>query len=247
MDTGESSLTYSWTATAVPSGATRPAFSANGTNAAQNSTATFSKAGNYTFQVTITYPGDVTITSSVNVTVNQTLSAITLSPSFANLNAGATQQFAATGYDQFGNALTSQPTFTWTTSVAGGAINSSGLFTSPNTTALGTVTAAYPLPGGGSLSGNSVVIVTEHAPTVATPASAVLGGSPVTTAALSVLGADVDGASRLTYTWTATAVPSGARSPRSAPTAPTPRRTAPPPSARRATTRSRSRSPTRAA
>ena len=38
-------------------------FSDNGTNAAQNTTAAFSMAGNYTFQVTITDPGGLTATS----------------------------------------------------------------------------------------------------------------------------------------------------------------------------------------
>ena len=161
---GAGSLTYTWTATAVPSGAAAVTFSASSTNAAQNSTATISKAGSYTFLVTITDPSNLTATSSVTVTVNQTLTSITTSPPFAILNAGSAQQFTATGYDQFGNALTAQPTFTWTTNVSGGAINpSSGLFASPNTTAIGTVTAGYPLAGGGSLNGSGWVIVTDHA------------------------------------------------------------------------------------
>ena len=43
--TGASSLTYTWTATALPSGAAPVTFSASGTNAGQNSTATISTAG----------------------------------------------------------------------------------------------------------------------------------------------------------------------------------------------------------
>ena len=58
------------------------------THAAQDSTVTFSEAGNYTFQVTITDPSNRTATSSVNVSVNQTLTAIAISPLFATLNAG---------------------------------------------------------------------------------------------------------------------------------------------------------------
>ena len=57
----------------------------------------------------------MTATSSVNVTVNQTLTAITVSPASINLTAGATQQFTATAEDQFGAALATQPTFTWAT------------------------------------------------------------------------------------------------------------------------------------
>ena len=104
VDTGEASLTYTWTATTVPSGATAPTFSVNGTNAAKSTTATFSKAGSYTFQVTITDPGSLSVTSSVDVTVNQTLTTIVVSPASVTLNTGATQQFTASAKDQFGNA-----------------------------------------------------------------------------------------------------------------------------------------------
>ena len=44
---GASSLTYSWTVTAVPSGAAQPRFNDNDDNTAQNSTVTISKAGSY--------------------------------------------------------------------------------------------------------------------------------------------------------------------------------------------------------
>ena len=79
-DAGESNLTYTWSTTGTPPAAV--SFSANGSNAAKNTTATFTAAGNYSFQVTITDPGGLTATSSVNVTVNQTLTAIAVSPAF---------------------------------------------------------------------------------------------------------------------------------------------------------------------
>ena len=104
---------------------------ANGSNAAKNSTATFSKAGNYSFQVTITDAGGLSTTSTVNVTVNQTLSSINVTPATATLNENQTQQFSATGFDQFGNALTSQPSFTWSKASGVGSIDSSGLYTAP--------------------------------------------------------------------------------------------------------------------
>ena len=47
-----SGLTYTWAATAKPSGS-NPVFSVNGTSAAQNTSVTFDTAGVYTFQVTI--------------------------------------------------------------------------------------------------------------------------------------------------------------------------------------------------
>ena len=54
-DAGESNLTYTWATTGTPPAAVT--FSANGSNAAKNTTATFTKAGSYTFQVTITDAG----------------------------------------------------------------------------------------------------------------------------------------------------------------------------------------------
>src|SRR5207244_8347156 len=61
-DGGETHLTYTWAVTAGPSGVT---FSANGTNAAKSSTATFTQAGTYTFQVTVTDQDGLTVTSQV--------------------------------------------------------------------------------------------------------------------------------------------------------------------------------------
>ena len=56
-------------------------------------------------------------------------------------DAGATQQFTATGKDQFGVALATQPTFTWATTT--GTISAGGLLTAPSTSAInGTVTAS---------------------------------------------------------------------------------------------------------
>ena len=208
-DTGESTLTYTWTATTLPSGATSPTFSANGSNAAKSTTATFSKAGTYGLTVTIADPGGLTATSLVSVTVAQTLTAIAVGPTTVNLAASATQQFAAVANDQFGNALTTQPGFTWASTVTGGSISSSGLFTAPATSATGTVTATS-----GAVSGNATVTVANTAPTVASAASATPSPVTGTTTALTALGADADtGESTLTYTWTATTVPSGATSP----------------------------------
>src|SRR5262249_46346910 len=53
---GEASLRYSWSVSG-PSGVT---FSANGTNAAKNTVASFGQAGTYTFQVTITNASGLT-------------------------------------------------------------------------------------------------------------------------------------------------------------------------------------------
>ncbi len=148
---GESSLTYTW----ASSGPAAVSFSANGTNASKNSTATFTKAGSYTFTVTIKDSGGLTVTSNVNVTVNQTLTSISVSPASASVAVKGTQQFTATAKDQFGTAMASQPSFTWSTS-GGGTISSSGLFTASTVGGPFTITAS-----GGGKSGTSSVTVTS--------------------------------------------------------------------------------------
>ncbi len=87
------------------------------------------------------------------------LTTITVAPSSASVQTGGTQQFTATGFDQFGNPMSPQPTFTWSVS-GGGTINSSGLFTA-GSTAGGpfTVTAAS-----GTVSGTASVTVTSVPP-----------------------------------------------------------------------------------
>jgi autotransporter-associated beta strand protein len=202
---GQSNLTYTWATTGTPPGPV--SFSANATNAAQNTTATFTAAGSYAFQVTITDAGGLSTTSSVNVTVEQALTSITVSPASASLNAAATAQFTATGYDQFGTALSVQPTFAWGTSA--GSISTAGLLTASNTSGVATVTASS-----GAVNGTATVTVTNHTPTVAKAAAATPNPVTGTTASLSVLGADVDtGEASLIYTWVTTISPNGATSP----------------------------------
>ena len=129
-DGGEGSLTYTWATTGTPPAAVT--FSANGTNAAKNVVATFTKAGSYSVQVTIRDQGNLTVTSSVNVTVNQTLTRINVVPPSASVVVGTTQSFNATALDQFGVALASQPIFAWSVN-GGGTISSLGLFTAGST------------------------------------------------------------------------------------------------------------------
>src|SRR5262249_52208318 len=124
----ESALSYIWAATAVPPGAVAPSFSVNGTNAAKDTTASFAAAGNYIFQVTITDSAGLTATSIANVTVNQTLTSIAVAPPAATVPDGGTLQFAAVAHDQFGQALSAQPSFTWSLAPGGlGAIDPTGL------------------------------------------------------------------------------------------------------------------------
>jgi hypothetical protein len=200
---GESTLTYTWAATTVPAGATAPTFSANGTNAAKNATATFSAAGAYVLTATITDANKASTTSSVSVTVSQTATSITVAPTSVGVAAGATQQFTATVFDQFGAALVNQPAINWSTTT--GSITQGGLFTSAGAAA--TVTAAD-----GSLSANAQVLLYQP-PTVVNAAAASPGTVTGKTTNLSVLGADAGGEPSLTYTWIATTLPSGAAQP----------------------------------
>ncbi len=128
-DGGESNLTYTWAATGTPPAPV--SFSANDSNAAKNTTATFSQAGNYSLQVTITDAGGLSATSTVNVTVNQTLTSIAVTPGTATLVENGKQQFTAVGYDQFGQVLASQPAFTWSQVSGVGSVSAAGLYTAP--------------------------------------------------------------------------------------------------------------------
>ena len=110
------------------------------------------------FTVTAT-SGSVSGTASVTVTAPPVLTKITVSPLSASVQTGGTQQFTATGLDQFGKPLSPQPSFTWAVS-AGGTIDTSGLFTA-GATAGGpfTVTASS-----GGVSGTASVTLTSVPP-----------------------------------------------------------------------------------
>ena len=159
-------LTYDWTVSSAPSGAPAPTFSANGTNAAASSTATFGAAGAYAFQVTVTDPSGQSSTSSVDVTVDQTLASISVTPGTATVGLAGTQQFTATALDQFGGALASQPAFTWSNTGAG-SVSSSGFYTAPASYGSDTVTAANE-----SVSGSAAVTIAIPAPTDLTATAA---------------------------------------------------------------------------
>ncbi|MBT8508659.1 hypothetical protein AZH53_09605 [Methanomicrobiaceae archaeon CYW5] len=101
------------------------------------------------------------ISDSVSVTVPlpaPVLTSIAVSPSTATVEIGETQQFTATGYDQYGDAMAGA-TFTWSSSDEGvGTVTSDGLFSAATggTTTItatsgliagdATATVALPLP-----------------------------------------------------------------------------------------------------
>ena len=157
-DGGEESLVYTWVAVGTPPAAVK--FSGNGTNAGKTSTATFSKAGNYTFQCIIKDAGNLTVASnSVAVTVNRVETpTIVIFPLTATLNITGTQQFAAGRVDQFGNVSASQEPFIWSLSDStSGNLSATGSFQA-NLTAGGpyTITAT-----GGGTSVSATVTVTS--------------------------------------------------------------------------------------
>ncbi|HZZ27478.1 MAG TPA: hypothetical protein VFE46_05670, partial [Pirellulales bacterium] len=203
-DSGQTDFTYTWSVSSLPGGAPMPIFSANGTNAAKNTTATFSQAGLYTFLVTASNAGASNATSSVSVVVNQTLTKITVAPATAGLNEHGTRQFSASATDQFNRP--DSVNLTWTS--GGGAITSGGFFTAGTTPGNFVTTATN-----GSVSGTANVTVSNAVPTIAVAASS--AASPVLNAStnLNVLGNDDAGETNLIYTWTVSAKPTGAVAP----------------------------------
>ncbi len=157
---GQSSLTYAWAPIGVPPAPV--SFSRTGTNAAQSAVATFTKAGTYSLQATITNPSGLHANSVVTVLVSQTLTTITVAPTNQTVGLGQTQAFTASAFDQFGNAMSTPPTFTWTVS-GGGSITSFGLFNAGTTVGAFTVTAT----AGGKTGATQVTV----ASTVPTPIS----------------------------------------------------------------------------
>jgi hypothetical protein len=152
---GAVSLTYSWSA--VGNLASGVSFSANGTNAAKNTTVTFPAAGMYDIRVVATDASGLSAISDTTVTVVQTLTSIAITPAGfpANLaiTTGGVQQYSAVASDQFGMAMSFQPAMAWSSNA--GSINSyTGLFTAPTTTQSVTLTAST-----GSLNGTLVVAV----------------------------------------------------------------------------------------
>ena len=154
-DGGETSLKYTWSTTSLPTGAVAPTFSANGINAAKNTTVTFANSGAYRFTVTIADAAGLTTTSAVAVNVSQTLTTVVVTPGTANVRAGASQQFVALARDQFTRNMAIQPAVSWTTTV--GAITANGLYTAPGQATAARVTAAV-----GTKSASASVTVTPN-------------------------------------------------------------------------------------
>lgn len=194
-DGGESSLTYTWAATAGPGAVS---FSANGSNAAKQTTASFGRAGDYAFTVTIRDGTNDTVTSTVAVTVVSTFSSIAIAPQAITVNPGGSQQFRATAVDQFGIPVVEPQPISFAVS-EGGSISANGLFRAGSISGgPHTVTAT-----GGGKSGTSRVTISEPgAPFFAdVPTASEVYGK---TSRLEALGIDDGGEAGIRYTWAVT-------------------------------------------
>jgi hypothetical protein len=167
---GASSLTYTWATTG--SSPAPVSFSANGSDAARSVTATFSKAGSYTFEVTVRDLSGASASSSVTVAVNSTVSTVRVSPGSITVPAGGSEVFTGAAYDQFGTLITPQPALSWSVSQGSGMIDvATGVYVAPRARGTATVQASS-----GGVRGQASVAIT--APATITPPRA--PGAPVT-------------------------------------------------------------------
>jgi titin len=128
---GESNLIYTWSVVSAPAGAPAVTFSANGTNEAKNATATFGRAGTYTFRATITN-GTTSTSSDVALTINQQVTTVVISPGNALIRPGTAKQFTASANDQFGQAVSGAASATWSLPPGTpGTIDANGVYTAP--------------------------------------------------------------------------------------------------------------------
>ncbi len=125
-DGGEAALTYTWT---VNDTLDYPVvFSENGNHAASQTTATFSRSGEYAFHVVVRDAEGLTSASDVTVVVEPTASTLTVAPADATVQLGQTQAFTAEFRDQFGLAMALPPVPVWSVD-GGGTIDTLGRFT----------------------------------------------------------------------------------------------------------------------
>jgi polygalacturonase len=105
-----------------------------------------------TFTVTAT---DGSVQGTTNITATQVLTSVVVSPLSSSAPAGSTEQFSATAYDQFDDAMTGQ-SFNWSVTGSGNSIDDTGLLTLGDTFGTFTVTATD-----GSVQGSAGVTATQ--------------------------------------------------------------------------------------
>jgi hypothetical protein len=196
---GEASVTYTWSTVGTPPAPV--AWSVNGTNAAKDVTATFTRAGNYLLAVTMAQGTELPLTTGVAITVGQVPTTLTIAPTSATLALNATQAFTvgSTGTDQFGQAITTLlPTWTLT---GAGTLSTTGSYTAP--AAPGGPHTVQATVGPRAVSAPVTVVNTTPVLSSITGAATVTG----TTVTLTANATDDGGLANLIYTWTQTGTP----------------------------------------
>ena len=168
-DNKPQALTYTWS---VASGGSVTFSASNGTTTGDVCMATFQAAGSYTLQVAVS-DGKDSVAATVDVTVNQTLSTIAIAPDPVTMPTGGTQQFSATAKDQFGNALATQPPFTWSCSGGGSIDANTGAYSAINANA-SVVVSAVATVGSASASDSADVTVLVLDSVTVSPADVVM-------------------------------------------------------------------------
>ena len=177
-DGGESTLNYSWSVTSRPTDAPLPTIAISGTNAAKSTLVTFGAAGSYTFVVVVQDGSGLAVASSVSVQVQQTTSAITVSPGTLSLQNGQTRQFTASASDQFGHAMTIAPSFSWGVDAGGiGGITPAGVYNAPG---FGTGSATVRVSVGAISATAAVTVAVATVPAAPTGLTATGGMQQVT-------------------------------------------------------------------
>ena len=139
---------FVWSIVPLTASTPTPSF----TTSANTAIISFTKVGVYA--VNARSANNANMVNMAELNVVPTLTRIAVSPNTASLSTGASQQFAASGFDQFQNAMTTQPALTW--SASGGTITPAGLFTAPGAAGSCTITAKA-----GSVAGTATVQVTS--------------------------------------------------------------------------------------
>ncbi|MFM7115661.1 MAG: hypothetical protein ACKO0N_03420, partial [Planctomycetota bacterium] len=136
-DGGESSLKYFWQAQSAPTSGTLQ-FSVNGSNAAKNTTVTFSRAGTYQILSRVVDRLGLFTTSVVTVQVNQAATTVgvrnaanqAVNPGSIAATPGSSLNFTSQVLDQFGIPMSVQPSVVW-------SIPTKPTGSAPNTTPTG--------------------------------------------------------------------------------------------------------------
>jgi hypothetical protein len=194
-----SELSYKWYSALNPE-LPPPTFSPNDSNAALNTTATFSRAGTYYVRLEARDAnGGVTVSPYVELEVQQSSSILTVSPQTADVTFAVKKRFTATAIDQFGVAIEASPLVIWSTT--GGSIDRDlGVFTgslTPGGPFTITATKAYmylgaPVPDTPTVSGTAQVTVSAPSPTQDTDGDGLTDEYELSVTQSSVNKADTD-------------------------------------------------------